>query len=51
MNDENKSPVDIPDDKSLGRCHWPPAGMALLIVECVKKAVPALAEGPEHKQA
>lgn len=40
MNDEEKSLVDIPDDKRQGRCHWPPAGMVLLVVECVKKGVP-----------
>lgn len=40
MNDENKSLVDIPANKRLGRCHWPPAGMALLAMECVKKGAP-----------
>lgn len=40
MNDENKSLVDISEDKKLGRCHWPPAGMPLLVVEHVKKDAP-----------
>lgn len=40
MNDENKNLVDIPDDKRLGRCCLPPAGMALLVVECVRKDAP-----------
>lgn len=37
MNDKNKSLVDILDDKRLRRCHWPPAGIALLAVGCVKR--------------
>lgn len=40
MNDKNKSLVDIPVNKRLGRCHWPPADMALLVIECVKKGAP-----------
>lgn len=40
MSDENKSLVDIPANKTLGRCHWPLVGMVLLVMESVKKGVP-----------
>lgn len=40
MSDENKSLVDIQANKRLRRSHWPPAGMVLLVMECVKKGAP-----------
>lgn len=40
MSDESKSLVDIPAKKRLGRCHWAPAEMVLLVMECVKLGTP-----------